>query len=294
MVSRRPAAPKQVAAMNETARKGMRLADGGQIDRSKPLQFTFNGKRCTGYEGDTLASALLANGIRVVARSFKYHRPRGIFSAGEEEPCALVETGVGARRTPTCRAPLVRLHEGLVANSQNCWPGVTLDAGRMADFTHALWPAGFYNKTFKWPSWHAWEGLIRRSAGLGRPLTDKDPDRYEQVNAHCDLLICGAGPAGLVAAQTAGRAGLRVLLVDQDAGGGSLNWEQYRIGGQSAMSWVEQTLSELASMPNVQFLPFTTVSGIYDQNVTTLLQSGAGRSWRECLWTVRPRRSSRG
>ena len=275
--------------MNETARKGMRLADGGQIDRSKPLQFTFNGKRCTGYEGDTLASALLANGIRVVARSFKYHRPRGIFSAGEEEPCALVETGVGARRTPTCRAPLVRLHEGLVANSQNCWPGVTLDAGRMADFTHALWPAGFYNKTFKWPSWHAWEGLIRRSAGLGRPLTDKDPDRYEQVNAHCDLLICGAGPAGLVAAQTAGRAGLRVLLVDQDAGGGSLNWEQYRIGGQSAMSWVEQTLSELASMPNVQFLPFTTVSGIYDQNVTTLLQSGAGRSWRECLWTVRPR-----
>jgi len=123
--------------MNETARKGMRLADGGQIDRSKPLQFTFNGKRCTGYEGDTLASALLANGIRVVARSFKYHRPRGIFSAGEEEPCALVETGVGARRTPTCRAPLVRLHEGLVANSQN-WRISPMPCGPPASITRPL------------------------------------------------------------------------------------------------------------------------------------------------------------
>ena len=147
-----------------------RLSDGGIIDRSKPLQFRYNGKQFTGYDGDTVASALLANGVRVIGRSFKYHRPRGVFTAGEEEPCALVETGEGNARVPTCRAPLIPLSEGLVVNSQNCWPSVDFDAGRIIDFTHILWPAGFYNKTFKWPGWHTWENLVRRSAGLGRPL----------------------------------------------------------------------------------------------------------------------------
>jgi sarcosine oxidase subunit alpha len=266
-----------------------RLATGGTIDRSCPVSFTFNGKSYRGYQGDTLASALLANGVSVVGRSFKYHRPRGIFTAGEEEPCALVETGQGASRVPTCRAPMVPLTRDLVANSQNCWPSVDFDVGRLVDLSHPLWPAGFYNKTFKWPSWHTWEGLIRRSAGLGRPLTEPDPDHYEQFNAHCDLLICGGGPAGLVAALAAGRAGLRVILADQgEAFGGSLNWERYEIDGQPGIEWVSQVVSKLEQMSNVISLPRTTVSGVYDHHVTTLLQRGNGNRWRECFWTVRP------
>lgn len=267
-----------------------RLDKGGAINRQKPIHFRFNGKSFSGYEGDTLASALLANGVRVVGRSFKYHRPRGIFTAGEEEPCALVETGEGAARVPTCRAPMVPLAEGLVAASQNCWPSVDFDAGRLIDFTHTLWPAGFYNKTFKWPGWHTWEGLIRYSAGLGRPLTEPDPDHYEQVNSHCDLLICGGGPAGLMAALTAGRAGLRILLVEQaEEFGGSLNWEQYQLNGSAGGNWVRETVDELSRMSNVMTLQRTTMTGIYDHNVTTLLQTGRNTTWRECFWTVRPR-----
>ena len=270
---------------------GFRLSEGGLINREKPIRFTFNGKSYSGYEGDTLASALLANGVKVFGRSFKYHRPRGVFTAGEEEPCALLETGEGDARVPTCRAPMIPLSEGLVANSQNCWPSVAFDAGRMVDFTHALWPAGFYNKTFKWPNWHTWEGLIRKSAGLGRPLTGPDPDHYEQVNAHCDLLICGGGPAGLAAALLAGASGLRVILAEQAFEfGGALNWEQYRLDEKPGQEWVKTAVEEIAAMDNVMLLPHTTVSGIYDHNVTTLLQTGRGTAWRECLWTVRPRR----
>lgn len=267
-----------------------RLQSGGVIDRRKPITFRFNGKTYRGYEGDNLASALLANGVDVFARSFKYHRPRGVFSAGEEEPCALVETGEGASRAPTCRAPMVPLTEGLVANSQTGWPSVDFDLGRVIDFTHGLWPAGFYNKTFKWPSWQSWEGLIRKSAGLGRPLTEPDPDHYEQVNIHCDLLICGSGPAGLMAALTAGRAGLRVMLVEQaEHFGGSLNWEHYQLDGKPCAEWVEQVLEQLRTMKPVITLQRTTVTGIYDHNVTTLLQRGQDTDWRECFWTVRPK-----
>ncbi len=267
-----------------------RLQTGGVIDRSRPVRFTFNGRPYTGYEGDTLASALLANGVRVVGRSFKYHRPRGIFTAGEEEPCALVETGQGASRVPTCRAPLVPLTEGLVANSQNCWPSVGFDVGRLVDFSHPLWPAGFYNKTFKWPGWHTWEGMIRRTAGLGRPLTEPDPDHYEQFNAHCDLLICGGGPAGLMAALAAADAGLRVILADQAGDfGGSLNWERYELNGSPCTDWVRQATDRLCALKNVICLPRTTVTGVYDHNVTTLVQTGKNNRWRECLWTVRPR-----
>ena len=165
--------------MSRDPRNPCRLAEGGQIDRDAPLSFRFNGTTYRGYRGDTLASALLANGVRVVARSFKYHRPRGILSAGEEEPCALVEVGEGAARVPNSRATLVPLEEGLVVLSQNGWPALGFDLGRIVDFTHPLWPAGFYNKTFKWPGWHTWEGLVRRAAGLGRPLPGPDPDRYE-------------------------------------------------------------------------------------------------------------------
>ncbi|MFC1740097.1 sarcosine oxidase subunit alpha family protein [Pseudomonadota bacterium] len=267
-----------------------RLETGGSINRQKPITFRFNGKPYRGYEGDSLASALLANGITVVGRSFKYHRPRGIFTAGEEEPCALVETGEGASRVPTCRAPMVPLTEGLVATSQTGWPSVDFDIGRMIDFTHGLWSAGFYNKTFKWPNWHFWEGLIRKSAGLGRPLTEPDPDHYEQINVHCDLLVCGSGPAGLVAALTAGRAGLRVILVEQaEEFGGSLNWEQYQLNGNPCRDWANEVLDELKMMSHVITLQRTTVTGIYDHKVTTLLQAGKNNDWRECFWTVRPK-----
>ena len=276
--------------MPKPAHKTARLSNGGFINRNKPIKFQFNGQSYTGFEGDTLASALLANGVKVFGRSFKYHRPRGVFTAGEEEPCALVEIGEGDARVPTSRAPMIPLSEGLVANSQNCWPSVSFDVGRMIDFTHLFWPAGFYNKTFKWPSWHTWEGMVRKSAGLGRPLTGPDPDHYEQVNAHCDLLICGGGPSGLVAALTAGRAGLRVMVAEQsEEFGGSLNWEQYQLDDKPAYSWVRDVEAQLAGMHNVMLLPRTTVTGVYDHNVTTLLQTGKNNSWRECLWTVRPR-----
>ena len=276
--------------MKPQRQNACRLPLGGQIDRRTPLDFTFNGQALTGYQGDTLASALLANGIHVVARSFKYHRPRGIFTAGEEEPNALVEVGSGASRIPNCRAPTVALEQGLISNAQTGWPSLDFDLGRAIDFSHALWPAGFYNKTFKWPSWHHWEGLVRRMAGLGRPLQAADPDHYEQLNAHCDLLIAGAGPAGLVAALAACKAGLRVILADQaESAGGVLLWEQARLDADPAAQWLEQVKTSLRSMDNLVWLQATTVSGIYDHNVTTLLQRGGNTDWRECYWTVRPR-----
>lgn len=272
-------------------KQSFRLDDGGVIDRNQPLIFRFNGRRYIGYAGDSLASALLANGVRLVSRSFKFHRPRGIYSAGEEEPNALLEVGEGAHRVPTCRAPQVPLHHGLVANSQSGWPTLGFDLGRIIDYTHSLWPAGFYNKTFKWPSWHTWEGMIRRMSGLGRPLDEPDPDHYEQVNAHCDVLICGGGPAGLMAALVAGRAGLRVILADQETQfGGSLNWERYLLDGHPAHQWIAEVLTELESLPGVILLPRTTVTGNYDHNVTTLLEQSNGQKWRECFWTVRPKR----
>ena len=175
--------------------------------------------------------------------------------------------------------------------SQHRWPTLGFDIGRAFDFSHHLWPAGFYNKTFKWPNWHTWEGLVRRSAGWGRPPTGPDPDHYEHLNAHCDLLICGGGPAGLAAALAAGRAGARVILADQDRQlGGSLLWEHYELEGCSGSEWAEQTAAELSSMGNVMLLPRTTVTGNYDHMTTTLLQQSDGKAWRECLWTVRPRR----
>ncbi len=275
--------------MTRPGENSARLAEGGLISRDKIINFQFNGKGYRGYEGDTLASALLANGVKVFGRSFKYHRPRGVFSAGEEEPCALVEIGEGNARVPTSRAPVVPLSEGLVSNSQNCWPSIDFDVGRVIDFTHALWPAGFYNKTFKWPGWHTWEGMIRKSAGLGRPLTGPDPDHYEHVNAHCDLLICGGGPAGLAAALTAGRSGIRVMLVEQSGDfGGVLNAERIQLNHKAGYEWARGAITELEGLDNVMLLPGTTVSGVYDHNVTTLLQTGHNTSWRECYWTVRP------
>ena len=270
-------------------RQPFRMSQGGRIDRDKPLEFRFEGRGYTGYAGDSLASALLANGVKVVARSFKYHRPRGIYSGGEEEPCALVEVGQGTARQPSCRAPTVPLRDGLVARAQAGWPSLGFDLGRVLDFTAGLWPAGFYNKTFMWPNWQAWEGLIRRLSALGRLLRGPDPDRYERMNWHCDLLVCGGGPAGLLATLAAGRAGLSVLLAEQDREfGGVLLKERVEIDGAPAADWLAEVLAELERLPNVLRLPGTTVTAIYDHKVTTLLQAGDGSGWRECYWTVRP------
>lgn len=270
-------------------RQPFRLSQGGRIDRDKPLAFRFEDRRYTGYAGDSLASALLANGVKVVARSFKYHRPRGIYSGGEEEPCALVEVGQDDARRPSCRAPTVPLCDGLVARAQAGWPSLRFDFGRVLDYTAGLWPAGFYNKTFMWPNWRAWEGLIRRLSGLGQPLRGPDPDRYEHMNWHCDLLVCGGGPTGLLSALAAGRAGLSVLLAEQDREfGGVLLKERIEIEGAPATTWLADVFAELDGLPNVVLLPRTTVTGIYDHKVTTLLQAGDGCDWRECYWTVRP------
>src|SRR4029077_22888 len=191
-----------------------RLPYGGLIDRTRKIPFRFDGKTYMGHPGDTLAAALLANGVRTVARSFKFHRPRGIYTSGVEEPNALLQVGTGARAIPAARAPMVELSEGLEARSQEGWPSVNLDIGRALDAVAPLWAAGFYNKTFIWPSWHAYEGVIRRLAGLGHAPREPDPDHYETANLHCDVLIVGGGRSGLNAAFAASQSGARVVLVE--------------------------------------------------------------------------------
>ncbi|PZU91288.1 MAG: sarcosine oxidase subunit alpha [Chelatococcus sp.] len=248
-----------------------RLAAGGLIDRRQPLSFRFDGKRYEGHAGDTLASALLANGVRLVGRSFKYHRPRGILSAGPEEPNALVELRSGARREPNSRATVTELYHGLDAASQNRWPSLALDLLSINSLVSPALVAGFYYKTFMWPAafWEKlYEPLIRRAAGLGRAATHEDPDHYEKAFAFCDLLVVGAGPAGLSAALAAGRSGARVILCDEDFRlGGRLLAEKREIGGRPAAEWLSATLAELASLPEVRIMPRTTVFGLYDHGV---------------------------
>ncbi|MCO5093174.1 sarcosine oxidase subunit alpha family protein [Bosea sp. (in: a-proteobacteria)] len=248
-----------------------RLAQGGLIDRSRPLAFAFDGKSYRGYGGDTLASALLANGVRLVGRSFKYHRPRGILSAGPEEPNALVELRSGARREPNTRATVVELFDGLDAASQNRWPSLAFDLLSLNGLVSPALVAGFYYKTFMWPSafWEKlYEPLIRRAAGLGRAAGMDDPDHYEKAFAFCDVLVIGAGPAGLSAALAAGRSGARVILCDEDfRPGGRLLAEKREIGGKPAAAWLVATLAELASLPEVRIMPRTTVFGLYDHGI---------------------------
>lgn len=245
-----------------------RTTGGAGIDRSRPLRFNLDGIEYQGYGGDTLASALLANGILLVGRSFKYHRPRGILSAGPEEPNALVEHRGGARREPNTRATTVELYDGLEAVTQHRWPSLKLDLlGLSAPFSPFL-RAGFYYKTFMWPArfWErVYEPLIRRAAGLGRAAALADPDHYEKAVAFCDVLIIGGGPAGLAATLAAGRAGARVILCDEDFRlGGRLLAERREIDCQDAAAWVTRTLAELESLPDVRLMRRTTVFGLYD------------------------------
>ncbi|TBV17552.1 sarcosine oxidase subunit alpha [Stutzerimonas kirkiae] len=255
--------------------QGKRLAQGGRIDRGQPLSFTFNGKRYQGYAGDSLSSALLANGIDVVGRSFKYSRPRGLVAAGAEEPNAILQLGSREEtQVPNIRATQQALYEGLVARSSNGWPNVDSDImGVLGKFAGKLMPPGFYNKTFMYPAsmWMSYEKVIRKAAGLGRAPTATDPDRYDLVNRHCDVLVVGAGPAGLAAALSAARSGARVIVADeQEAFGGSLLDCRETLDGRPAMAWVEAALGELRGCEEVLLLPRATVNGYHDQNFLTI------------------------
>jgi methylglutamate dehydrogenase subunit C len=255
---------------------GFRIERGGLIDRATELNFRFDGKSFAGHQGDTLASALIANGVNLMGRSFKYHRPRGVISAGASEPNALVELREGGRKEANTRATMVELYDGLKAQSQNRWPSLSFDIGAINSLASSIFVAGFYYKTFMWPKsfWEKiYEPLIRKAAGLGTASKLADPDTYEKSYAHCDLLVVGSGPAGLMAALTAARSGVRVILADEGSRlGGSLLFENEEIGVQSGFEWSQSVIAELLSLPNVTLLPRTTIFGWFDGNIFGALE----------------------
>ncbi|HEY3811957.1 MAG TPA: sarcosine oxidase subunit alpha family protein [Caulobacteraceae bacterium] len=274
--------------------QSFRSASGGLVERGRTLKFRFAGREYEGYEGDTLASALLANGVRLAGRSFKYHRPRGLIAAGPEESNILVTVGQGGRRTTNLRATEVDLYDGMVAAPVNCWPSLRFDVGAVNNLFSRWLGAGFYYKTFMWPHWMLFEGFIRRAAGLGQPSTEADPDRYELAYAHCDVLVVGGGAAGLAAAKAAAAGGRRVILCDQDTRfGGSLLWCDAEVEGLRGRDWVDRTVAGLSTQPNVRLAPRTTAVGHYDYNSVVLLERVPGREGeardgaRERLWQVR-------
>ncbi|MTH98320.1 sarcosine oxidase subunit alpha family protein [Roseibium sp. RKSG952] len=276
-----------------------RTEKGGRIDRGKKHSFTFDSERLDGHTGDTLASALLANGIHLVGRSFKYHRPRGILTAGSEEPNALVGVYRQGDQTPNLRATQVELYEGLKAISQNRFPSLSFDVGAVNDLMSPLFPAGFYYKTFMWPKafWdRVYEPIIRSAAGLGKPPKNPDHDIYANLYAHCDVLVVGSGPAGLAAALAAAESGARVILCDEQAefGGSLLSEANATIDGKPASQWVADTITALDARDNVTLLPRTTAFGYFAQNfvalaerVTEHLSDPDPKLPRERLWQVR-------
>ncbi|BBK44952.1 sarcosine oxidase subunit alpha [Allostella vacuolata] len=275
-------------------RPAMRARTGGHIDRDTTLTFRFDGRELTGHPGDTLASALLAHGVRIVGRSFKYHRPRGIYTAGPEEPNALAGIGTGARRTPNTKMTAAELYQGMVAESQNRWPSLRFDALAVNSALARFLPAGFYYKTFMWPAsfWEkVYEPAIRRAAGLGRAATEPDPDHYEAAHAHCDVLVVGAGAAGLAAARAAGESGARVILAEQDflLGGGLLADPVHE-------GWRREMTAALEALGNVVRMPRTTVFGYYEQNMLGAIERVADHlpeppphTARQRYWTIRAR-----
>ncbi|MEO8738211.1 MAG: sarcosine oxidase subunit alpha family protein [Casimicrobiaceae bacterium] len=276
-----------------------RLAEGGFVDRTQPLRFEFDGIAYQGYAGDTLASALLANGVHLIGRSFKYHRPRGIYTAGAEEPNALIQLGRGARPEPNVRATTLELYDGLIAASQNRWPSLRFDVGAINSVLSPLFPAGFYYKTFMWPPtprwWLHYERVIRRAAGMGRAAVDPDPDCYEHQYAHCDVLVVGGGAAGLAAARAAADAGARVIVCDEGARwGGEMPDLAATIDHRPASEWLAAGAAHLALRPNVQMLLRTTAFGYYDGNlvgalerVTDHLAMPSPHVPRQRLWKIR-------
>ena len=280
-----------------------RTVSGGRIDRARPVSFTFDGKRFTGFAGDTLASALLANGVHLVGRSFKYHRPRGFLSMGSDEPNALVGVGASeARFTPNLRATQVEIYEGLKAVSQNNWPSLAFDAQEVNSLLSPLFPAGFYYKTFMHPkgAWeHLYEPIIRRAAGLGRAPGAPDADHYTCQYAFCDVAVVGAGPAGIAAALAATRAGARIMLFDEQSelGGSLLSETSAVIDGKSAADWLGAALAELTASPRATLLPRTQIFGYYAQNflagnqrLTDHLGAPDAKMPRERQWQVRAKK----
>lgn len=273
----------------------------GLLDHSKSVEFTFNDRKMRGSHGDTLASALLANGQRLVGRSFKYHRPRGIFSAGVEEPNALMEIGQGAKQDPNTRATVTELYDGLIARSQNHRGSLEFDLMAINDLAAPLLAAGFYYKTFMWPAsfWEkVYEPAIRSAAGLGRLSMEADPAEYDKGFRFADLLIVGAGPTGLAAALAAGKSGARVIICEEDfLPGGRLNAETHLVDGMSGASWAAQTVITLNAMPNVTLMTRTSVIGAYDHGVYGALERVTDHVGeidgcaRQILWRIRAKRT---
>jgi methylglutamate dehydrogenase subunit C len=279
----------------------MRIDGKGIIDRTRPVRFRFDGREYGGFKGDTLASALLANGVRLMGRSFKYHRPRGVLTAGSEEPNALVEVIGPTNQTPNVRATVQEVFDGLVAQSQNRLGSLRHDLMAVNDLISPFLSAGFYYKTFMWPRafWEKlYEPVIRRAAGLGSLSGRHDEGAYEKAHAFCDLLVIGAGPAGLMAALTAARAGADVILTDENPLlGGRLLSDGGMIGGEPASAWVAATEAELRALPNVRIMARTTVTGAYDHGTFAALERvglhkpARPNLPRECFWRIVARRA---
>jgi len=276
-----------------------RLNNAGYINRDKKISFKFNGKKYFGYKGDTLASALLANGVHLVGRSFKYHRPRGFVGAGVDEPNAKVQLYYkGANTEPNANATEVELVEGLIARSQNCWPSVSFDFGAINNLLNKFFPAGFYYKTFMWPKsfWYKiYEPIIRKAAGLGIAPLKPDPDKYEHKYEYCDVLVAGTGPSGLSSALAAAKNGARVILAeDKVRFGGSLLTDEVTIGNKKGKEWADEIISQLKSMPNVIVKNRSQVFGYYDHNMMVMcertkdhIENPSEFTPRQKLWHIR-------
>ncbi len=253
--------------------KNLRVKTSEYIDETNRISFKFNSKTYHGYKGDTLASALLANDIHLVGRSFKYHRPRGIMTSGSEEPNAIVQINPGSDRTePNVRATEVEIYEGLEATSQNCWPSVEFDIGGINNFLSPFLPAGFYYKTFMWPAsfWEKYEFFIRHSAGLGKSPTTSDPDNYDHRNLHCDVLVVGAGISGILAAKNAAKNNFKTLLVEEknELGGSTIyeNNEFNKIDGETPSKWLKKEIEELKDIKNLEIKTRTSVAAYHQYN----------------------------
>ncbi len=270
-----------------------RLNKEGLINRNKKISFTFNGKKLFGYEGDTIASALIANGIHLVGRSFKYHRPRGFFGAGVEEPNAKLQVEFNGHSEPNVNATEMELVEGLSATSQNCWPSVNFDVGAINNFLKMFFPAGFYYKTFMWPKsfWYKiYEPFIRKAAGLGVASIEKDKERYEHKFEYCDLLVTGSGPSGLACAYAAAKNGAKVILAeDKPRFGGTLLTDDVSIDNLSGKDWAEKIITELKSMPNVTVKNRSQVFGYYDHNMLVMFERVSDHLEKKSKFTPRQR-----